>query len=338
MKFSIKHVVTILLISIISFFLVTYQLPYYIYKPGNADSLNNMVVVDDAFDSEGDMHLVTISSSQATPLPYLLAKLLPHQELVPANRARPEGISDEEYMHAQLQMMESSQEASIVVAYEAAGENISISYNGIYVVGVIENMPAEGKLQMGDHIIAVDGQSVTEANDLIRYVQNKKPGDTVNLEIIRGDEQKEVQISLQAFEGNEEKIGVGIQLVTDRQVEVERNIDFKSGQIGGPSAGLMFSLEIYDQLTEEDLTRGFEIAGTGEVNYNGQIGRIGGVDKKVVAADREGCDIFFAPNEQGNENSNYRIAKQVAEDIDSDMKIVPVDTFEDALDYLKSLE
>ncbi|MGM8211855.1 SepM family pheromone-processing serine protease [Virgibacillus sp. W0430] len=337
MKLSRKHILSIFFVGIVSVFLVSYQLPYYIYKPGHADPLNDMVVVNGGYTSEGDMHLVTISSNRATPIYYLLTKILPHQELVPAEKARPEGITDEEYMHAQLQMMESSQEASIVVAYETAGEKITIDYNGIYVIGIIDGMPAEGKLEIGDYITAVDGHKISEAKDLIEYVQEKHPEDTITLEVNRKEERKEIEIELQAFDDLEEKVGVGIRLVTDRNVNVERSVDFKSGNIGGPSAGLMFSLEIYDQLVEEDLTKGMKIAGTGEIDYDGQVGRIGGVDKKVIAADREGCDIFFAPNEQGREDSNYKLAKKTAAEINTKMKIVPIDTFEEALNYLSNM-
>src|SRR5690625_3079114 len=242
-------------------------------------------------------------------------------------------------MHIQLQMMESSQEASKVVAYEAAGADINVTYDGVFVVGVVENMPAEGILQMGDQITGIDGNKISEADDLISYVEQKKSGDIITLDVERDDEQLTEEITLETCEEKNDKIGVGIQIVTDRNVEVDPEVRFASGEIGGPSAGLMFSLEIYDQLTEKDLTKGYEIAGTGEVDYDGNVLRIGGIDKKVIAADRAGSDIFFAPNENGGaKDSNYQVAKETAEEINTDMKIVPVDTFDDALKYLQKLE
>ncbi|WP_100011063.1 SepM family pheromone-processing serine protease [Lentibacillus sediminis] len=337
MNFSKRHVISLLVVVIIAYFLSAYQLDYYIQRPGGADELDPIVEVNGGYGSEGDMHLVTISGGQATPVQYVLAHILPHHEVLPLHQVRPEGISEEEYMQAQLQMMESSQEASTVVAYQAAEEGIDIDYNGVYVVSVVEGMPADANLEVGDRITGIDGTEIQEAEDLISYVDGKGAGDTITLEIVRGEETITEEVELGTFPDGEQ-VGIGISLVTDRSVEVEPEVKFSSGQIGGPSAGLMFSLEIYDQLTEEDLTKGYKVAGTGEIDYSGNVGRIGGIDKKVVASDDEGVDIFFAPNENGAENSNYEVAVETAEEINSDMEIVPVDTFSDALNYLQDLE
>lgn len=338
MKFTKRHLVYLLIVVVIALFLSMYKLPYYIYKPGDAGALNPIVEVEDGYESKGDMHLVTVRGGQATPIQYAMAKVLPHHELHPIKEIRPKGVTEEEYFHVQLQMMESSQEAAVVVAYKAAKEGIDIQYKGVYVVSIIEGMPADGIMKMGDRIVGIDGKEINKSKDLIKFVEDKKAGDTIKLEIVRGEKNITKEIKLEAFEKLDNKIGIGIQLVTDRGVEVDPDVTFSSGNIGGPSAGLMFSLEIYDQLTKQDLTSGYEICGTGEVDYEGNVQRIGGIDKKVIAADDEGCNIFFAPNENGAEGSNYEVAKKTAEEIGTDMKIVPVDTFDDALSYLQKLE
>ncbi|WP_226578442.1 SepM family pheromone-processing serine protease [Halobacillus litoralis] len=330
----ITGIITVLIVA----FLGAYRLPYYIYKPGTADALDDIVEVAGGYSSEGDMHLVTVRGGQATPLQWILAQFRPYQEIYPLEDIRPEGVTEEEYFHAQLQMMESSQEASKVVAYQAADKEIQINYEGVFVMNVIEGMPAEEVLETGDQITKVDGKDIQETKDLIDYVSSMEEGSTVQLTIVRGEETLERDIELAAFPDAPDKVGVGISLVTDRTVDVSPSVKVKSGEIGGPSAGLMFSLEIYDQLTEEDITRGFEVAGTGEINYEGEVGRIGGIDKKVVAASDHGAEVFFAPNEEGREGSNYQVAKKTAEEIDTNMKVVPVDTFQDALDYLIELE
>ncbi|SET30009.1 PDZ domain-containing protein [Oceanobacillus limi] len=338
MKFSKKQIIFLVIVVAVALFLSSYKLPFYIQKPGGADELNPIVEVVNGFESEGDMHLVTVRGGQASPIQYMFAKLLPYQDVLPLHQVRPEGVSEEEYIQAQLQMMDSSQEKAIVVAYEAANGNISIEDNGVYVVSVLEGVPAAEILQMGDLIMAIDEIEIQRAEDLISYVENKKSGDTITVEFERNGEIHTEDILLSELEELDNNVGIGISLVTDRNVEVDPEVKFSSGRIGGPSAGLMFSLEIYDQLVEEDLTKGYEIAGTGEVDYEGNVMRIGGIDKKVIAADREGCDIFFAPNENGASDSNYELAKETAKEIETDMKIVPVDTFQDALTYLEELE
>ncbi|MBH0229033.1 SepM family pheromone-processing serine protease [Halobacillus yeomjeoni] len=335
MKANKRILITAIITILIAAFLGAYRLPFYIYKPGTADALDPIVEVVDGYKSEGDMHLVTVRGGQATPLQWVWAKLRPYHQVYSIDQIYPEGISEEEYHHAQLKMMESSQEAAKVVAYKAADRDITINYEGVYVMSVIEGMPAEGKLKSGDEITAVDGKEIQESKDLIDYVSDMGEGSKVTLTVNRDGKTLKKDIELAPFPDTPDKVGVGISLVTDRSIKVNPEVKVKSGEIGGPSAGLMFSLEIYDQLTEGDLTGGKLIAGTGEVNYDGDVGRIGGIDKKVVAAADKGIDIFFAPNEEGREDSNYQMAKETAEEIGTDMKIVPVDTFQEALEYLQ---
>lgn len=337
LRYTKRRIFYFAIIILFAFFLSTFQLPYYIYKPGNADPLDQIVEVDGGSESEGNMYLVTVSGGQATPIQYLWAKVLSYHEIQPLEEVRPKGMTNEEYRHAQLRMMESSQESSTVVAYETAGEEITIEYNGVYVVSVRKGMPAEGKLETGDHIIGIDDQIIEEADDLIHYIDQKQAGDQISLDVKRDDETIKVEISLATFTDIDNKVGMGIELVTNRNVNVDPEIHFTSGNIGGPSAGLMFALEIYDQLIEEDLTKGYQIIGTGALDYNGNVQRIGGIDKKVVAADKAGCEIFFAPYEAGAEDSNYELAKKTAEDIGTDMEIVPIDTFQEAITYLEEL-
>ncbi|UOQ43149.1 PDZ domain-containing protein [Halobacillus salinarum] len=337
MKGNKRIIITGVIAILIVAFLGAYRLPYYVYKPGTADALDPIVEVDNGYKSEGDMHLVTVRGGQATPLQWLIAKIRPYQEIYPIEQIRPEGISEEEYFHAQLRMMESSQEAAKVVAYKAADKQVNINYEGVYVVNTLKGMPAEKQLKGGDQILKIDGNKIKESADLIQYVEKLKKGDTVSLTIKRKDKTLTKDVKLAPFPNEPDRIGVGISLVTDRSIDVKPKVKVKSGEIGGPSAGLMFSLEMYDQLTKGDLTQGKQICGTGEITYDGQVGKIGGIDKKVVAANKEGCSVFFAPNEEGREDSNYQVAKTTAKDLHTDMKVVPVDTFNDALTYLKKM-
>src|SRR5690625_2284904 len=257
MRISKRKLFITLIFTLFIFFMVTYDLPYYIYKPGQADQLDDIVQVEDGFKAEGDLHLVTVSGGQATPIQYILAKLLPFHEIVPIEEARPEGITDKEYMHYQLMLMDNSQSSSMVVAYKAANQEVKIENKGIYVMNVVENMPAEGIIEMGDRILNIDGVDIKEANELVDYVQGKKAGEIIEVLIERDNNKWKEKIKVASFPDDEAKVGIGIQLVTDQKVVVHPDVAFDSGNIGGPSAGLMFALELYNQLTEEDITKGY---------------------------------------------------------------------------------
>ncbi|WP_010301791.1 S16 family serine protease [Kurthia senegalensis] len=157
------------------------------------------------------------------------------------------------------------------------------------------------------------------------------------------------KITLREISKDNEKIGLGIAFDDSKSIKTTPDVMIHSEDIGGPSAGLMFTLEIIDQLTTGDLTKGYNIAGTGEMNEDGTVGRIGGIDKKVVAAHDAGVDIFFAPDDDVSEyqklapkahiQSNYDEAKASAKENNiTNMKIVPVKNVEDALDYLEALK
>ncbi|WLR52229.1 SepM family pheromone-processing serine protease [Bacillus tianshenii] len=329
---------TLIFTFILTIVLTMVQLPYYVSTPGMAKELSPIIKVDGGFEEQGTFMLTTVRIGQANVLQYAVAHFRDFHHIYPEDQIKPPGESDEEYHKRQLHMMDTSKEAASYIAYKHAGKEVKVQDDGVYVMAVLEGMPAEGKLEAGDRVTAVDGKPVQSAEQLIKYVEDLKPGTQVKLDVerVKGGEEQ-VTIELAKFPDKPEKVGVGISLVTDREVIVKPNVKIDTAEIGGPSAGLMFSLEIYNQLTEQDLTHGLRVAGTGTMNYEGQVGPIGGIEQKIVAADKSEADIFFAPNEQGAKGSNYQNALKAAEQIHTDMKIVPVDTFEDAVQYLENL-
>ncbi len=155
---------------------------------------------------------------------------------------------------------------------------------------------------------------------------------------MRGKQEKHFTGKIVKVKGTN-KPGIGIQLVEHVVVKTKPKLKINAGKIGGPSAGLMFTLESYEVFTKQNLSKGHKIAGTGTISPTGKVGIIGGVDKKVVAASREGAEVFFAPTDSTSvkkSETNYAVAKRTAKKIHTKMKIVPVSTFDDALNYLKT--
>lgn len=317
-----------------------YFLPYYVSKPGIAKELQPIIQVEDGFVEEGKFMLTTVRMGKANIYSYLFAKFSKYQKIYTEEQIKGENETDKEYTVRQLYLMDSSKLNAIEVAYSKANQPVSVKYNGVYVLNVEPGMPAEGKLEPADRIFEVDGTTFSSSSEFIDYVSGKKAGDNITLTYERNNEENVVDITVATFTNKENKgrIGIGIGLVDDRELVAEPEVVVKTDEIGGPSAGFMFSLEIYNQLVKDDLTKGYAIAGTGTISKDGEIGKIGGIEQKVIAADKAGADIFLAPNENGEEDSNYQNAVITAKDIGTKMKIIPIDTFDQAINFLENLE
>jgi PDZ domain-containing protein len=130
-------------------------------------------------------------------------------------------------------------------------------------------------------------------------------------------------------------VGIGVRPDNKQEIVIPKKVTIASQGIGGPSAGLMMTLEILDQLdVAKDLTKGYKIAGTGTISLDGTVGRIGGINHKVIAADKAGAEIFFAPEDTPDATSNYQEALATAKRIGTSMQIVPIKTVKDAIAYL----
>ncbi|MEM1503217.1 SepM family pheromone-processing serine protease [Domibacillus sp. 8LH] len=330
----------ILLLIIVAAFI---PLPFYITRPGEAHTLNPIVDVDEGDDNDtSTLMLTTIQMGPANIYSYAWAFLRDYEEILPKETVRYSHESENEFNVRQVHLMDTSQQNAVAVAFKEAGKPHSWIYKGIYVLSVFPDMPAEGVLEAGDRITSIDGRSVTSSKQMTDYVQAKKPGSRITVAFIRDKKKYEKTVQLRAFAELGGKSGLGISLADDRALKSDPKVTLKADDIGGPSAGLMFSLEIYDQLVEEDLAAGLKVAGTGTIAPDGTVGRIGGIAQKVVAADQAGAQFFFAPDDKlpagrTDVKTNYEEAKKAAEDIGTSMVIVPVQTFSDAVDYLRNL-
>ncbi|MCM3736911.1 PDZ domain-containing protein [Bacillus cytotoxicus] len=329
-----RYLYAVLIGVIIAMLIVFVPLPYYITKPGLAEKLEPYVKVEGGNKEKGDFMLVTVSMGRANVVNYLSAKFNKYDEIFKKEEILRKGESDEEYQFRQVYAMKESQDAAIYNAYKRANAHVTFENQGVLVVGFADNMPAAEKLKLGDRILAVDGQSLQTSEQFIEYMKTKKHNEEVSIKYVRENKEKEDKFVLKPIPGDKSRAGIGVSIITDKKLTVSPNVKIDAHKIGGPSAGLMFTLEIYNQLVKEDITKGHEIAGTGTINEKGEVGPIGGISQKVVAAHNAGAEVFFAPNENGKENSNYKEAVKTAKDINTKMKIIPVNTLDDALMYL----
>lgn len=315
-------------------------LPYYYSQPGEANALEDIIMVEGGEGEEGEFYITTILQRRANIPLYLWAQVSPYREVTPTDSYLMDGETDDEYFHRQEMMMTSSQEASKLVAYREAGLDPDIEYEGIRVTEVIEGMDASAHLQEGDLITSVNGTGVNTLEELNAELENEEIGTEITVGLTRAEEEETASVAIGSFPeemDSEGRGGLGLLFpYTERSIEFEPEVDIEAGAIGGPSAGLMFALEIYNQLTPGDLTKGLKVAGTGTIDDEGNIGRIGGIEQKVVAAEESEVDVFFAPEDDLDSPSNYDQASGTAADIDAEMEVVGVSTFEEAVSYLEA--
>lgn len=342
-----KRISLLILLTAAISLLAFYPLNLYIQKPGGAYELSPIISVEGGDrDDQGSLSLMTVAIADATPITYLWALVADDQEVVEPQKIRRPHEDDREYDFRQLQLMSGSQFNALYVAFNRAGKPFTVSYDGVYVVNVLLGGASDGKLLAGDKIVSIDGQPFQKMEELIGYLGNKGAGDTISLQVESEGTVRTEKITLKTIPGTD-RAGLGIEFTEDRNIATKPPVSINTADIGGPSAGLMFTLEIMNQLLEEDLTKGYKIAGTGEMHPNGEVGRIGGIDYKIMAADRADIEIFFAPDDELSEEvkkrnpgvlSNYEEAVKTAKKIGTDMIIVPVKTIDDALNYLDELK
>ncbi len=307
------------------------RIDYFIVRPSRAVELGTLISVENAFDDQdrGRLYLVTISQQRASIFTAIYGYIHPYMEVKAIDTVIPDGMDEVEYRQQLREIMSESQQLAQVVALRRAGYEVDILSDGVIVIGLLDEAPAENYLEEGDLIIEVDNSRVSLATEVSAIVQDRLVGEEVKLLVTRQEVNLELIIPTGANPDDSDMPFLGILIQTSSlEPQIPIAIEMNTGRIGGPSAGLMFVLEILNQLTPEDITRGKSIAGTGTIDLNENIGRVGGVRQKVVAAKNAGAEIFFVPF------GNYDQAAGVIGNIE----VVPVKNLEEVLFYINNLE
>jgi len=310
-------------VGVLALILYMVRIPYYVISPGPARDIQPLIHIEDrrVYPFEGRLLLTAVNLRQANVYDALDAWIDPAKSVVPERDVLAPGQSrEEEAQRARSQMDTSKIDAAVAALTEYAGYPESHG-RGVLVENVVEGAPADGKLFAGDVILAVDGESVDEPDDLGARIRAAGVSRTLTFRVEAGGEIHRVRIRPARVSGIDYPV-IGITSVHNFPFPV--TID--SGDIGGPSAGLMWTLALVELLTPGDLTGGRVIAGTGAITIDGRVRPIGGVQEKVVAAERAGAILFFVPV------ANAQSARSVADE----MIIVPVSSFIQAVEYLES--
>lgn len=303
---------------------------YFIISPGGSYEIAPILEIPEPQREEvGRLAFTAVLAGPGSWLDVIGAGLSRTSQVVPAEEVLPDGLSRRELNEINQRLIEESKRIATVVGLRAAGYEAVVSGQGAEVVGLLEGMPAAGVLRAGDVVVAVDGQPAGTAVELIELIRRHQVGEQVRLTIIRDGQQQEVVLGTKSSTTEPGRPVVGASIRTRLfDVRLPFPVEIETSAVGGPSAGLMFSLGVLDGVTDGVLTRGHFVAGTGTISLDGTVGPIGGAAQKVIAARRDGADVFLVPRQ------NYAEAQTTAEGI----TLVPIDRFEDAVRYLCGLE
>ncbi|KRO08924.1 SepM family pheromone-processing serine protease [Paucilactobacillus hokkaidonensis] len=335
--------VTLIIIGVLVVLIMLFlPLNSYIESPGEADNLKSYVHIKKHPDkAKGSYMITSVYLQRARPVTYLWALANPHATIESASSVTG-GQSDKTYDKVQDFYMQSAINESIATAYKAANQQVTKKYLGIYVLQVQSNSKFKDDIKVGDTITKVNGRHFNTAQGYQKYLGKQRVGTKVTVTYLHNGKQHQSTHSLVKL--STKKTGIGIILTNNVKVNTKIPVKVTPGELGGPSGGLMFSLQIYDQISPTNLRQGRKIAGTGTINPDGSVGEIGGIDKKVIAAKKAGATVFLAPyikpsktilKYEEQHKTNYQLAKATAKKYAPEMKVVPVKTFNDAVKYLE---
>lgn len=336
------------LVVIVGLILELIPANYYVLMPGQAINVQGMIAIKKypVPAMRGALYMTDVSLYKVDHkleqlVEHVYAWVNPGVELVPGPEISG-GMSDAQYTHTNVQLMGDSVQAAQVAALRNVGLlRLTCADRAVTIAQTLPQAPASRVLRSGDIVRRLAGKPICRAADFSRVMRRQTVGRPLRVSVLRGSRLVTLQVdTLRARRQGLSLIPsatghiamVGIAMVDDvraQRVHLPVPIRVDTNGIGGPSAGLMFTLAIVERLKHEDLTHGCKIAGTGTIDYDGNVGEIGGVEQKIIAASRAGARYFIVPNTP----ANVLPARANAHSI----KVVPVSTLEQALRFLSHL-
>ena len=305
----------------------------YLFLPVEARPVDPLVTVarDDEHaprePDEGGIYYVSVLVRRASLLERMFPVIYDGSTVVDGDEFKPPGVSDDALHEANLREMSRSQKIAAAVALRALGYSVPARPSGVVIEAVAPDAPAAEKLRPGDVVVAVDGEPVLTPTALRRALGGLRAGETVRLRLRAGRRVREVTVSTIADRARGGRPIIGVIPEQAVQIDLPVKVRIDAGDVGGPSAGLAFALDVMEELGR-DVDRGYRVAATGEIELDGSVVAIGGIKQKTIGARRSAVDIFLVPA-----GDNARDARRHADG----MRIVAVKTFRQALHALTTL-
>jgi PDZ domain-containing protein len=300
---------------------------YYFMSPGPPYQWEIEYGNNENYSFDGNLYQLTVRRDEANIYVYLWSLLNSSYDLYPREVILPDGVTPQELSEISIQNMRTSENVAIAVALKNIGYEIESKGDGVAVVGLLEDSPVKDKLKKGDLINSINNTDIYSATEFISTLRTYSIGETVSIGLLREIDGIKEQIYIKTtliehveYEG-EPMVGFLATTVNER-FDFPFEIDIKTGNVGGPSAGLMMALNVYNNLIPEDITNSKIIAGTGTIEIDGSVGPVGGIKQKIIAAKRAGAELILVPVANFEEAQPFETDKTA---------IVAVDSFDEAL-------
>ena len=320
----------VILLLVTFVLLMTTTTNSFLLVPDRAHPLATLVTVPGGHDQTngGAIYYVDVLERKASLLERLFPGLREGSTLVKHEDITPPGITDKERIEADRQAMKLSQQIASAVALRELGYKVQIKLDGVRVAQVATTSDAKGKLEPGDVILAVDGKRVYTTSQLRDVVRRHRVGEVLHVGVRRDGRRLELEIRTTRDQPSGRPIlGILAEVSPALAVHLPVKIKFNLGNVGGPSAGLAFALQILEE-RGRNIDHGYRVAATGVIEPDGSVGAIGGVKQKTIGARKAHVDVFLVPA-----GDNYREATKYADGL----RIIPVKSFQQALHKLATL-
>lgn len=303
----------------------TVSLDYQIYSPGGLEELNDRIIVDDSYKYDGSFNLTYVTARRGTPVNLLLACVFKSWDIISLDESRVEDESSKEISNrGKIYLKETSYDA-IIAAFKAANMEYNVKKLDVTVSYIFNN--AKTNLKIGDIIKTINGVEIYDFESLKTEISKYKENDKLNIKVLRDNKLKDCYSILKK---EEDKIIIGISLVELKDIETTPKVEYLfEDNESGSSRGLLCALDIYNKISEFDLTRGLKISGTGSIDENGNVGEISGVKYKLAGAVKNDADIFIVPT------ANYKEAIKLKNENNYNIEIIEADTLENVIEKLK---
>ncbi|HEY3364775.1 MAG TPA: S16 family serine protease [Symbiobacteriaceae bacterium] len=301
--------------------------PYYITAPGAAIDTSRLITTPGGEAHRGRLYMLVLNTDRANLLWYLEAKV-DHRSSLETKEQFLGNVPDyDKYLELTRQMMADSQKTAKAIALHQLGYGLGVQAVGAEITDLGTGSPVAGLLQKGDVIVEAGGKPVRNTADLTTFMKGISPGTKVDLRLRRNGQELSLTVpTIESAVADRKGTAAFVIFIKDSLLfDLPVDVEIQPGAVTGPSAGLMFTLQIIDQMTPGGITGNRVIAGTGTIEANGSIGPIGGIQQKVYTAEAAGASVMFVPR------GNYADAQKVA----TRVELVPVDTYGDALTWLQ---